>query len=110
MEKAGTAFFYITDPITGKKSEVFNARFLTSLQETMMATQPDMILQYAHFLDQQYRKSNNTDPVVTVQSYVTLNGGGSRLFIDSTVDLSAQRENFFPKRWILPYDENPLRP
>jgi hypothetical protein len=102
MEKNGLAFFSVEDPETGRKMEIPTSTYLTPFQEKMMATQPDMILQYAHFLDDTYRKKGMHDPVVTVQSYVTLNGSGSRLFIDSTVDLSRERESFRPKTWILP--------
>jgi hypothetical protein len=103
MEKSGTDFFIIKDPLTGRRGEVDNARFLTPLQERMMATQPDMILQYAHHLKDVYQEKGVNNPVVTVESYVTLNGSGSRLFIDSTVDLAKQPENFYHKTWILPF-------
>jgi Vitamin K-dependent gamma-carboxylase len=106
MEKGGTTFFYVADRQTGKKDEVINGKFLTSLQEKMMETQPDMILQYAHYLGDVYKKRGVKDPVVTVQSYVTLNGSGSRLFVDSTVDLLKQEENFLPKKWILPFHQD----
>ena len=106
MEKSGTDFFYVKDPATGRRGEVNTGKYLTPLQERMMATQPDMILQYAHYLKDVYQKKGVTDPVVTVESYVTLNGSGSRLYIDSTVDLAKQPENLYHKTWILPYIEN----
>jgi hypothetical protein len=105
MEKGGTAFFYVHDPETGKKMEIPNSQFLTPMQERMLTTQPDMILQYAHFLDKEFRRRGIKDPVVTVEDYVTLNGSGSRLFIDKTVDLSKQEEGFFHKPWILPFNK-----
>jgi hypothetical protein len=105
MEKGGTAFFYVKDPDSGKQCEVINNQYLTSFQEKMMSTQPDMILQFAHHLDKEFRKKGFSDPIVTVESYVTLNGKGSRLFIDSSVDLSRQHENLLPKTWILPFRE-----
>lgn len=103
MEKGGTAFFYIKDAISGRRWEVVNSAFLTPLQERMMDTQPDMILQYAHHLHDVYARKGIHDPIVTVESYVTLNGSGSRLYIDSTVDLAKEQENFLPKKWILPF-------
>ena len=103
MEKNGITFFYVKDAKTGRKGEVVNSEFLTPLQERMMQTQPDMMLQYAHYLHDVYQKKGVNDPIVTVESYVTLNGSGSRLFIDSTVDLSKQQENFSSKKWILPF-------
>lgn len=106
MEKGGTAFFYVTDPETKRKGEINNSYFLTPAQEKMMTTQPDMILQYARFLDEEYRKKGIKDPIITVESYVTLNGSGSRLFIDEKVDLSKEKESLLPKSWILPFKKN----
>jgi hypothetical protein len=103
MEKDGITFFYVKDAKTGRKGEVVNSQFLTPLQERMMQTQPDMMLQYAHYLHDFYKNKGISDPIVTVESYVTLNGSGSRLYIDSTVNLSKQQENFLPKKWILPF-------
>ncbi len=107
MEKAGTVFFYVKDPASGRQGEVVNADFLTPNQEKMMATQPDMILQFAHFLAGHYRQQGIASPVITAESYVTLNGSGSRLFLDGTVDLAKQPESFAPKTWILPFIEHP---
>ncbi|XZF14132.1 HTTM domain-containing protein [Chitinophagaceae bacterium MMS25-I14] len=103
MEKSGIAFFYITDPATGRRGEVNNAKFLTPIQVKMMSTQPDMIIQYAHYLAGYYTAKGIKDPVVTTECYVTLNGSGSRLYIDSTVNLAAQTENFFSKKWVLSF-------
>jgi hypothetical protein len=103
MEKGGISFFYIKDAQSGRKWEVINSEFLTPLQERMMQTQPDMMLQYAHHLHDTYLKRGIHDPIVTVESYVTLNGSGSRLYVDSTVDLAKQTESFSPRKWILPF-------
>jgi hypothetical protein len=103
MEKGGTTFFYVKNPATGRKFEVNNRQFLSAYQERMMETQPDMMLQYAHILHDAYEKEGIADPAVTVESYVTLNGMGSRLYIDSTVNLAHEKESWFGhKKWILP--------
>jgi Vitamin K-dependent gamma-carboxylase len=104
MEKSGTCFFYVKEGANGKKFQVNNAEFLTSYQERMVETQPDMILQYAHILKRQYLAKGFSDPQVTVESYVSLNGTGSRLYIDSSVNLADEKESWFvAKKWILPY-------
>ncbi|MGV3640532.1 MAG: HTTM domain-containing protein, partial [Adhaeribacter sp.] len=54
MEKTGTAFFYVRDPKTGNETEIHNRSYLTANQEKMMATQPDMILQFAHLLKKDF--------------------------------------------------------
>lgn len=106
MEKGGTVFFHVKDPVTGGQSEIINSQYLTQFQETQMSTQPDMILQYAHYLAAQYQKKGIKNPIVTAESYVTLNGSGSRLYIDTTVNLAAEQEGFHHKKWILPFKNN----
>ena len=104
MEKAGTAFFYVRDSKSGREVEVDNKDYLTYMQEKMMATQPDMIVDYAKFLKEEFIKKGFTDPAVRAQSFVTLNGSGSREFIDSGIDLSAQDNSFFKnKNWVKSY-------
>ncbi len=74
------------------------------MQEKMMATQPDMMVDYARFLKMEYKKKGFIDIEVRAQSFVTLNGCGSREFIDPTVDLSAQSNSFFKnKNWVKSY-------
>jgi hypothetical protein len=103
MEKAGAAYFTIKDKSGKQVYAVNNAEFLTPLQEKMMSTQPDMILKYAHFLADTYQQRGIEQPGVYGEVYVTLNGAGSRLFIDSSVDLAAEPLSWKHYNWILPY-------
>jgi hypothetical protein len=105
MEKAGKAFFYVVDSDTNQKEEVVVSDYLTMNQEKMMATQADMILQFAHYLADVYKSKGIKNPEVYVESYVSLNGSGSRLFIDKTVDLSKEKDSFSAKKWILNFSE-----
>lgn len=104
MEKAGNAFFYVTDPATGGTTEITNRDFLTPVQEKMMATQPDMLIQFANLIDNEYRQKGIGDPIVTADVFVTLNGSGTKPFIDNTVDLSAIEDGFGNKEWVLPFN------
>ena len=103
MEKAGTAFFYVTDPETGKRGEVDNCQFLTPTQEKMMATQPDLILQYAHMIKQEVESRGLKNPIINAEVHVTLNGSRSKLFIDPEVNLAELEGNLKHKDWILDY-------
>jgi len=104
MEKAGTAFFFVSDKASGREVEVDNKEYLTYLQEKMMSTQPDMMIDYAKFLKKEFEKKGFKEPKVRAQSYVTLNGCGSREFIDPTVDLSCESNSFFKnKSWVRSY-------
>lgn len=103
MEKAGTAIFYVKDSRTGREGVVDNAEFLNSHQEKQMAMQPDMILQYAHFLAGHYAAQGVHDPQVRAEVYVTLNGHPSRLLIDPTVNLANIKDGWAQKEWVLPW-------
>jgi hypothetical protein len=102
IEKAGYAQFTVKDP-DGKYQIVNNSQFLTPLQEKMMATQPDMILQYAHILKDYYSKNGFTNPEVYVDSYVSLNGRFGKPLIDPSVNLALEEESFSHKSWIKLY-------
>lgn len=105
MEKAGYVTFHITDPETGNSGDIYPGDYLTPNQEKQLATQPDLIVQYAHFLEAMYQDKGIQDPIITAEAYVTLNGRGSRLFIDPTTDLTKVNDSFAPKTWILPYED-----
>ncbi len=105
MEKAGYAQFRVVDPRTGKRFYVDNADFLTPLQEKQMATQPDFILQYAHFLAGHFQQQGHANVQVFVDSYVALNGRPSQPYVDPTVDLTQINEFFHRRNWLVPFDE-----
>jgi hypothetical protein len=104
VEKNGYATFYVSDAATGRRTEVINSRFLTPFQEKQMAIQPDFILQYAHFLARHYREREGfQQPVVTVDSYVALNGRPGERFIDPGVNLADVHDGLGTKKWVLMY-------
>ena len=105
MEKAGNAQFKIVDQKNSKLIFPNNEDFLTPLQEKMMATQPDMILQYAHYLQDFYIKEGFQNPAVFVDSYVTLNGRMGQALINPNVNLASEFDSFKHKTWILPFND-----
>ncbi|MCY7359305.1 MAG: HTTM domain-containing protein [Rudanella sp.] len=104
MEKAGYAQFTVKDD-RGKRMVVNNTEFLTPLQEKMMSTQPDMMLQYAHHLRDQFAQRGFRQPGVYVDSYVALNGRMGKPLVDPTTDLAKVRDSLAPKTWITPFDD-----
>lgn len=105
MEKAGYANFKIQNAITGKRFYVQNDDFLTSFQEKQMSTQPDMILEYAHYLGNHFTAQGHEYVQVFVDSYAALNGRMSRSYIDPNVDLMKIKSSLKNKNWILPLDD-----
>ena len=105
MEKAGYAQFKIKNTETGEQFLVDNTDFLTPFQEKQMSTQPDFILQYAHFLGEHFEAQGHENVAVYTESYVALNGRLSQPYVDPNVDLMKQRESFRRKNWILPFND-----
>jgi hypothetical protein len=91
----------VVDAKSGMRFYVDNTDFLTAQQEKMMSTQPDMILQYAHFLGDHFSSQGHENLEVYVESYVALNGRKSKPFIDPKRNLLAIEEGFGHKDWIL---------
>lgn len=104
MEKAGYTQFTVKDA-TGKQITVNNNDFLTVLQEKMMSTQPDMMVQYAHILRDYYAQNGFVSPQVYVDSYVALNGRMGKPLVSPTTDLAKEKDSFQHKLWILPFNE-----
>jgi len=101
MEKSGDVQFRVSDTC-GHSYIVEPSQQLTKLQYTQMSTQPDLILQYAHHI----AKLNSRDCAVTsihAESYVSLNGRGSRPFVDPTVNLLEVTDNGDRLKWLMPY-------
>jgi len=102
MEKAGHTTFTVIDKNSDKRIMVQNDKFLTTFQEKQMSFQPDMILEYAHFLGDFYKKKGFAKPSVFANSYVTLNKRISTRFIEKDFDLLSTKNSFLKKKWIIP--------
>ncbi len=103
MEKAGHTTFTVIDNNSNKREIVNNGCFLTEFQEKQMSFQPDLILEFAHYLGDIYKKKGFSEPSIYVDSYVTLNGRLSSRFIDEKVDLLKEQESFKQKTWVIPF-------
>ena len=102
MEKAGHTTFTVIDKKSDNRIMVQNDKFLTTFQEKQMSFQPDMILEYAHYLGNFYKKQGFIDPGVFVDSYVTLNKRISTRFIQKDFDLLSTKDSFLKKKWLIP--------
>lgn len=102
VEKAGAVTFFVSDPASNRRWTVSPGKYLTLQQEKQMSFQPDMIQQFAHFLDAEYRAQGYDDVEVRAEAYVSFNGRASWLLIDPSVDLSAEPVSLLHKDWILP--------
>jgi hypothetical protein len=102
MQKNGDASFRILERETKKSLVVYPKDFLTENQVFMMSTQPDMILQFAHYLKRYFEEKSGKEISVFADVFVSLNGREAVRFIHPEVDLGKIHESFLPKKWILP--------
>ncbi|MCH2208480.1 MAG: HTTM domain-containing protein [Lentisphaerales bacterium] len=95
VEKTGFVEFICHDPINDHKWLISPKDYLTSLQEMQMCYQPDMILEFAHFL------SGKLGPEIKIyaDSWVSMNGRIPQRFVKEKVDL-VQLTSHEPSHWI----------
>jgi hypothetical protein len=104
VEKTGMVELVVTEPSTGRTWRIDPAEELTPRQTKMMATQPDLILAYAHLVRDRFRARGH-DVLVHADSWCALNGRPSRRFLDPTVDLAAIDDSLAPYAFVLPLTE-----
>jgi hypothetical protein len=98
VEKNGYVEYRCVDEQNGKEWLVYPVEHLTEIQVKQMAFQPDMILQYAHYIRDRYSQKVK----VYAQSYVSLNGRPSREFVLSEVNLALEKESLYkPYKFIV---------
>ncbi len=106
MEKTGVLELRVRDPHDGREWNVSPRDELTLLQVKMVATQPDMILQYAHHLEDRFARCEGPggacshDVEVRADAYVSLNGRPSARLVDPTIDLTREHDGFAPYRFV----------
>ena len=105
VEKIGYTNFKVVNKTTGDSFLVRNGHFLTDLQIKQMSFQPDMILEYAHYLGDHFKNQGHRNIGIYAESFVSLNGRSNQQFIDPEVDLLLEEESFKHKQWIKPFKD-----
>jgi hypothetical protein len=111
VEKKGYATFYVEEPKTRRSIQIRNEDYLSPQQIDQMSRQPDMILQFGHFLGSLYadttlhfgsKSVHLSSPRVTADVYVTLNGRPNQQFVGRETDLMKEPYNLKHRKWIIP--------
>lgn len=114
IEKVGYCTFYISPENSDSRKMIEPSYYLTDQQVKQMSTQPDMILQFAHYLRDTYKdkvfyENNDTihmgTPSVYVDAKVSLFNKGSKTYINPNIDLASQPFNLRNRTWISSYEE-----
>jgi vitamin K-dependent gamma-carboxylase len=106
-EKNGIVTYHLRDPHTDNEWQVSPRQYLNDYQDREHATQPDLILQLAHHIADDYARRGYEDVEVRAEAWVSLNGRAPRLMIDPEVDLADRARDFARKTWIRPAPDGP---
>ena len=101
IEKAGSLEFEVEER-TGRRYSVSARQYLTPFQARMASTQPDMILQLAHWIAKDYAERGVGPVRVYADSEVSFNGRRRQRMIDPNQDLASVSDGLAAKPWILP--------
>ena len=104
-DKVGKARFYVLDKKSGERHRIDPSQYLTRKQIRKMTTRPDMLLQFAHHLAQEWKQSTSSDVEVRAQVYVSLNGRRPALLLDPERDLATIKRDLSHANWIVPLTE-----
>ncbi|MGM0555389.1 MAG: HTTM domain-containing protein [Myxococcota bacterium] len=106
-KKNGAVTYRVKVPERQKEYYVSPSRYLTSHQEREMSGQPDLILQLAHHIGEEFRERGHDQVEVRVDAIVSLNARSPRPMIDPNVDLLAVDDGIDRADWILPGPDEP---
>lgn len=106
-EKNGAVTFVVRVPSTGREFHVMPRKYLTSAQEREMSGQPDLILQLAHRIRDDFHASGHPDAEVYADALASLNGRPAARLIDPAIDLGRIADGLSAADWILPRPTTP---
>ncbi|QJX46017.1 HTTM domain-containing protein [Hymenobacter taeanensis] len=99
--KSGYISFRVVLP-NGRTEVVAPGTYLTPRQCNKLAAQPDLVLQFAHFLAKEYHRRGLGQVQVYADSYLQLNRRPPQPLVAPTTDLAAQPRTWAPSPWIMP--------
>ncbi|MEP7051185.1 MAG: HTTM domain-containing protein [Pseudomonadota bacterium] len=101
IEKVGTLELTVVDA-AGRSFLVPASRYLRPFQLRMAATQPDMIVEFAHYVARDFQARGHGSVRVYADSEVSFNGRMHHRLLDPHVDLASACDGLEPKSFILP--------
>jgi hypothetical protein len=110
-DKESEATFIVRDPDSGDRWRVFPEDLLLPHQARKVASRPDMILQFAHYLARIWAEEYDVpDAEVRAEVCVSLNGRKAARLIDPERDLTKIERNLLHADWVLPLEQPFERP
>jgi hypothetical protein len=106
-EKNGSITYVVESARASRTWYVSPHRYLTDRQERELSTQPDLVLQLAHRVRDDFRAQGHDDVTVRVEALVSLNGRSAAPMIDPSVDLARVDDSLAKASWIMPEPQGP---
>lgn len=101
-EKNGSVTYVVRQRSTGREWHVTPNQYLTPVQERELSVQPDLILQLARHIGDEFHARGLKDIEVRADTLVSLNGRPAVPLVDETVNLLEVRDSLAPAAWITP--------
>jgi vitamin K-dependent gamma-carboxylase len=99
----GGATTFLVRPKDGERVfHVSPREYLRPFQENEMASQPDLVLQLAHHIRDDFQRRGYGDVEVRAESVASLNGRSGAPLVDPAVDLTTIRDGVGAASWIMP--------
>ena len=100
--KSGVATIWVVDKEKGERERYDHYKLLVNKQQSAFASKPDLLWQLAQYIKKTEAKEGR-DVGVYMDVKVSVNGGEYHPFIDSKIDLAAEKWHVFKHQdWILP--------
>lgn len=105
-DKVGTIQFTVKNEINNQFHRVNLKNYLSHRQIRDITGKPDMILQFAHFLRDEYQKKLNSPVAVYASSQISLNGRPKKEIIKPGTNLAREERTLSHYKWIEPLEED----
>jgi hypothetical protein len=106
-DKRCSGMFTVANRRTGSEREIAPGDYLNQRQLELMWTNPDMVLQFAQFIERlELAYANPEEIEVRADVGCSLNGRPAQVLIDKTVDLTTVRRSWTHYDWIQPLENS----
>lgn len=104
-EKNGMVEYKVVDEASHQQWLEDPKKYLKPWQYKQMSTQPDMILEFAHYLAKLYGQRGHPHVKIYADTLTSLHGSLPSPLINPDIDLVNVRDSILPKPWIMPMND-----
>ncbi len=104
-DKTPAMRLFAIDKQTRRVTAIDPRPFLNEWQLNYMSYDPDLLVQFSHYLADELRRTKALDVEIHAQVFCSLNGRRPQLLVDPDIDLASQTRSLTPQPWIVPLTE-----